>query len=151
MPRGVSTLKAIPCRKPSLGGSWGSHFADERQFLFTRAGRLASDLREYGLTAFCTEDMDRTVQPGEIMIVHGNLHRGMEYPLIKFAIIAESDIFGEEKKKKRREKLYEGEKVKSFMDLSIGDYVVHENHGLGVYKGIEKVEVDGVAKDYIKI
>ena len=117
----------------------------------TRAERLAGDLREYDLSAFCTEDMNRVVQPGEIMIVHGNLHRGMEYPLIKFAIVAESDIFGEEKKKKRRKKLYEGEKVKSFMDLSIGDYVVHENHGLGVYKGIEKVEVDGVAKDYIKI
>ena len=117
----------------------------------TRAERLAKDLQEYELNAFYTEDMDRLVQNGEIMIVHGNLHRGMEYPLIKFAIVAESDIFGEEKKKKRRRRQYEGEKVKNFMDLSIGDYVVHENHGLGVYRGIEKVDVDGVTKDYIKI
>ena len=64
----------------------------------------------------------------------------MEYPLIKFAIVAESDIFGEEKKKKRKKKQGEGEKVRSFMDLSIGDYVVHENHGLGVYRGIEKID-----------
>ena len=64
----------------------------------------------------------------------------MEYPLIKFAIVAESDIFGEEKKKKRRPKIHEGEKVRSFADLSVGDYVIHENHGLGVYQGIEKVE-----------
>ena len=117
----------------------------------TRAKRLAGDLQEYGLTAFYTEDNDRLVQSGEIMIVHGTLHRGMEYPLIKFAIVAESDIFGEEKKKKRKKKLYEGEKVRSFMDLSIGDYVVHENHGLGVYRGMEKIDVDGVTKDYIKI
>lgn len=117
----------------------------------TRAARLAKDLQEYELNAFCTEDMDRIVKSGEIMIVHGNLHRGMEYPLIKFAIVAESDIFGEEKKKKRRRRQREGERVKSFMDLSIGDYVVHENHGLGIYRGIEKVDVDGVTKDYIKI
>ncbi|WP_183771270.1 transcription-repair coupling factor [Catenibacillus scindens] len=117
----------------------------------TRAQRLAKDLTEYDLNAFYTPDMDRIVQSGEIMIVHGSLGRGMEYPLIKFAIVAESDIFGEEKKKKRRPKIHEGEKVRSFADLSVGDYVIHENHGLGVYQGIEKVEVDGVTKDYIKI
>ncbi len=117
----------------------------------TRAERLAKDLQEYDLNAFVSRDPDRIVQNGEIMIIHGNLHRGMEYPLIKFAIVAESDIFGEEKKKKRRRRTQEGEKIRSFMDLSIGDYVVHENHGLGIYRGIEKVEVDGVTKDYIKI
>ena len=74
-----------------------------------------------------------------------------EYPMIKFAVVAESDIFGEEKKKRRKKKLYEGQKIHSFTDLNIGDYVVHENHGLGIYKGIEKVEVDHIEKDYIKI
>ncbi len=117
----------------------------------TRARRLAGDLQEYGLNAFFSQDPDRIAQNGEIMLIHGNLRRGMEYPLIKFAIVAESDIFGEEKKKKRRRRDREGEKVRSFMDLSVGDYVVHENHGLGVYRGIEKVEVEGVTKDYIKI
>lgn len=117
----------------------------------TRAVRLAKDLQEYELNAFFTENPDRPVKNGEIMIIHGNLHRGMEYPLIKFAIVAESDIFGEDKKKKRRKSHYEGQKVKNFMDLSVGDYVVHENHGLGIYRGIEKVDVDGVTKDYIKI
>lgn len=47
MPRGVSTLKAIPRRKPSLGGSWGSHFADERQFLFTQEMAQGVDLFFY--------------------------------------------------------------------------------------------------------
>ena len=46
---------------------------------------------------------------------------------------------------------YSGKKIQSFSDLNIGDYVVHENHGLGIYRGIEKIEVDKVAKDYIKI
>ena len=85
------------------------------------------------------------------MIVHGGFRRGMEYPLVKFVMIAETDIFGEEKKKRKKPKLYQGEKIRGFMDLNIGDYVVHENHGLGIYRGIEKVDVDGVTKDYIKI
>ncbi len=66
-------------------------------------------------------------------------------------VISESDIFGQEKKKKKKRKTYEGKKIQSFSELSVGDYVVHENHGLGVYRGIEKVEVDRVAKDYMKI
>lgn len=117
----------------------------------TRAQRLAGDLRNYELNAFYTEDEGRCVAEGEIMIVHGGFRRGMEYPLVKFVMIAETDIFGEEKKKRKKPKLYQGEKIRGFMDLNIGDYVVHENHGLGIYRGIEKVDVDGVTKDYIKI
>lgn len=117
----------------------------------TRAGRLAADLREYELNSFYTEDLDREVAPGEILVAYGNAHRGYEYPLIKFVVISESDIFGKEKRKKKKRKTYEGKKIQSFTELSIGDYVVHENHGLGVYRGIEKVEVDKVIKDYMKI
>lgn len=117
----------------------------------TRAQRLAKDLQNFELNAFYTADKDRLIQDGEIMVIHGGLRRGFEYPMIKFAVIAETDIFGEEKKKKRRRKIYEGQKIQSFGDLNIGDYVVHENHGLGIYKGIEKIEVDKIEKDYIKI
>ena len=117
----------------------------------TRANRLAADLRDYGLNSFYTEDMNREVCPGEILVAHGNAHRGYEYPLIKFVVISESDIFGKERKNKKKRKTYEGKKIQSFTELSIGDYVVHENHGLGVYQGIEKVEVDKVIKDYMKI
>ena len=117
----------------------------------TRAGRLAADLTENGVTAFYSEDMDRVPEPGEIMTACGNIHRGFEYPLIKFVVISESDVFGKEHKKKKRQKTYEGQKIQSFTELSVGDYVVHENHGLGVYRGIEKIVVDKVAKDYMKI
>lgn len=117
----------------------------------TRANRLAQDLREYELNSFYTDDMNRVVKPGEILVAYGNTHRGYEYPLIKFVIISESDIFGKEKKKKKKRKVYEGQKIQSFTELGIGDFVVHENHGLGIYKGIEKVEVDKVTKDYMKI
>ena len=117
----------------------------------TRAARLAEDLRDEGLNSFYTEDMDRVVSPGEIMTAFGRMKRGFEYPMIKFVMITESDIFGQEKKKKRKKKEYSGKRIQSFSELSVGDYVVHENHGLGIYKGIEKITVDKVAKDYIKI
>ena len=144
----------------------------------TRASRLASDLREYDLRAYCPDVWEaesgnaggdgtvspdsgntvsvntavRKVQPGEILVTYGNLHRGFEYPLLKFVFITEGDMFGVEKKRKRRKKTnYQGKAIQSFTELSVGDYVVHEEHGLGIYKGIEKVERDKVIKDYIKI
>ena len=144
----------------------------------TRASRLASDLREYDLRAYCPDVWEaesgnaggdgtvspdsgntvsvntavRKVQPGEILVTYGNLHRGFEYPLLKFVFITEGDMFGVEKKRKRRKKTnYQGKAIQSFTELSVGDYVVHEEHGLGIYKGIEKVERDRVIKDYIKI
>ncbi len=117
----------------------------------TRAKRLAEDLRVYGLTAFYTENPDREIQSGEIMTFYGRVLKGFEYNLLKFVVISESDIFGAEKKKKKRTKSYEGQKIQNFADLKVGDFVVHENHGLGIYKGIEKVEIEHVVKDYMKI
>lgn len=118
----------------------------------TRASRLAGDLREYDLRAFCPDNEERQVQPGEILVTYGNLHRGFEYPQIKFVVITEGDMFGNEKKKRKRKKTsYEGRKIQSFSELSVGDYVVHEDHGLGIYRGIEKIEREKVVKDYLKI
>ena len=117
----------------------------------TRAKRLAEDLLDEGLSSFYTEDYDHALVEGQIMVCYGKVHRGYEYPLLQFAVITESDIFGGEKKKKKRHITYEGEKIQTFTDLNVGDFVVHENHGLGIYKGIEKIEVDRKVKDYIKI
>ena len=116
----------------------------------TRAERLAKDLQEHQLSAFYSQDYDRQIQPGEIMVVYGHAKKGFEYPLIKFAVMTESDIFGQEQKKKKK-KNYSGSRIQDFAELSIGDFVVHEKHGLGIYRGIEKVEVDRIVKDYIKI
>ncbi len=117
----------------------------------TRANRLAQDLSAEGLNAFYTQEQDHEVKPGEVMVAYGKIKKGYEYPDLRFVVISESDIFGRERKKKKKRRTYEGEKIQSFSDLNVGDYVVHENHGLGIYRGIEKVEVDKVVKDYIKI
>ena len=117
----------------------------------TRASRLAQDLRGYELPAFFDDNPERLVQKGEIMVIQGNLRRGFEYPALKFIMISESDIFGAEKKKRKKKTEYSGQKLQSFHELTYGDYVVHEDQGVGIYRGIEKIEVDKVTADYIKI
>lgn len=65
----------------------------------TRAKRLAEDLRDYDLSSFYSEDMDREVQPGEIMVAYGHVTQGYEYPMLKFMVISETDIFGQTEEK----------------------------------------------------
>ena len=117
----------------------------------TRGRRLAEDLQDYDLRAFFSEDEERVLSPGEIMVTSGSARRGYEYPLIRFVVITESDIFGRVKRKKRRPARREGTVISSWTDLTPGDYVVHESHGLGVFRGVEKIEVGHVLKDYVKI
>lgn len=118
----------------------------------TRARRIAQDLNEAGITAVYSEDAAREVLPGEVFCFYGYIRRGFEYPDQKFCVIAESDIFGTPKNKKKKRSLIDPSKaVHDFAQLSVGDLVVHETHGLGMYQGIEQVEVDHVVKDYIKI
>ena len=114
----------------------------------TRANRIVNQLIEYDLLAYYSEDEDKKINPGEIMVTYGNLHRGFLYPMLKFAVITESDIFGVKKKKKEKKSHYQGQRIS---DLKPGDYVVHENYGLGIYRGTERQIVDKVTKDYIKI
>ena len=86
----------------------------------TRAKRLAEDLRDYNLSSFYSEDMDREVKPQEIMTAYGHVAEGYEYPMLKFTVISETDIFGKIRKKKKRKK-YEGQKIASFAELKPGD------------------------------
>lgn len=117
----------------------------------TRAKRLAQDLSNEEIFAYYTEDLDKEVSPSQVMVIYGRLRQGFEYPLLNLVFISESDIFSVNKKKKRHVKAYDGTKIKSMNELSVGDYVVHESHGLGIYQGIEQVTVDKVTKDYMKI
>ncbi|MCR5419836.1 MAG: transcription-repair coupling factor [Lachnospiraceae bacterium] len=134
----------------------------------TRAARLAEDIRNSGedieyngesgnkgtkelINAYYSENYDRIIEPGEVMVSYGRIRQGFEYPLIKFVVISESDIFTVQKKKKKRAKYDGGVKIRDFSELNVGDYVVHESHGLGIYRGIEQVTVSHVTKDYMKI
>ena len=117
----------------------------------TRAQRIVDDLGKLDIPAFYSEDFSKDYEKGLIIVTYGSLHKGFEYPVLSFVVIAENDIFTSKRIKKLKKKKHDGKNIASFNELNIGDYVVHENHGLGVYKGIEKIKVDGVEKDYIKI
>ena len=118
----------------------------------TRAKRLVEELREDGVESFYSEDPGRQLQDGEIETYYGHVRRGFEYPEIKFAVISESDIFTATQKKKRKKKKFaQGEIIREFTDLKVGDYVIHEDYGLGIYRGVEQVEVEGAKRDYLRI
>jgi len=118
----------------------------------TRAERLANDLKDRGIEAFYLPKLDMEIPRGKVAVSYGSLHKGFEYPLIKFVVVSETDLIGKSnKRKKTRKKKFKGSKIDSFTELKVGDYVVHENYGIGIFRGTEKIEIDEVSKDYIKI
>lgn len=87
-----------------------------------------------------------------VTIKNGTLSRGMEFIDDKYIIISDRDIFGTQKKKTRKPKKYKNAKpIKAFTEIKPGDYVVHENHGVGKYVGIRQMEIQGIKKDYMHI
>lgn len=116
----------------------------------TRADRLAKNLREYDLLAFTSDKPYIDIKESEILVSYGNIKKGFEYENALFMLISESDIYGTKKAVKKN--ISSKSKVSiSLNELNVGDYVVHENYGIAIYKGIEIIERDGVAKDYIKL
>ena len=88
--------------------------------------------------------------PQLVSIVQGTLLNGFELPAARLVLITEKDIFGRQKKKLLTRK-EQGEKISHFSDIKVGDYVVHVNHGIGKYLGVETLDVGGVHKDYLHI
>ncbi|MCR4609013.1 MAG: transcription-repair coupling factor [Eubacterium sp.] len=118
----------------------------------TRAKRLAANLRDNEIPAFFSDNRERELKAREVMVTTGNLEEGYELSGVKLAVISESDIFSNNKvRKKKHLPKYQGNQINTLDEISVGDYVVHERHGIGIYKGIEKVETDGRIRDYINI
>lgn len=119
----------------------------------TRARRMMDELAKDEITAAFTEDENAKLLPGSITIMYGYVGRGFEYPMLKFSVISENDIFGDRIRKKKRKKnhTYGGSRITSLDDLHPGDYIVHETYGLGIYRGIEKIATGDCVKDYIKL
>ena len=114
-----------------------------------RAERLQAALDEQGVHAAIREEKDLLSEPGPV-ILPVSLNRGMILPGEKLCIIADSDIFGAGYRKPRRS-VRAGEKLEAFTDLHEGDYVVHEHHGIGIFRGITRVQTEGTARDYLLI
>ncbi|MBN1072867.1 transcription-repair coupling factor [Clostridium botulinum] len=117
-----------------------------------RGERLVDTLRDRGVESSYRDKIEQ-IQFGEVVITCGNQLKGFEYPEYKVCVISDKEVFGEAKRKlKPKNKKKKGiSKIKSFNELKPGDYVVHVNHGIGVYKGIKQIDVSGHKRDYLDI
>lgn len=116
-----------------------------------RVTKLESVLADYDIEAAIL-DGDGQLMPGIVQVIEGDLQAGFELPMQKLAVLTEEELFKKRvKKTKRRQKLSNAERIKSYSELNVGDYVVHVNHGIGRYLGMETLEINGNHKDYIHI
>lgn len=159
------TLVSIPAKQlPSYAGSAQTAAEDVAAYLKQgyRVVVLAGDMRraqvlqgffkERNIKALLYEKLEKMPGEGSCCITVGALSAGMEYPNLKLAVISDSQIIKvREKGRIRRKAPADGLKINSYADLSPGDLVVHETHGIGRFAGIVKMKVDGFEKDYVKI
>ena len=116
-----------------------------------RGQRLGSALREKGIECIYIYDKNRPIKSSQVFIISGTINGGFEYSDIKFVLISDKEVFGTNKKKISRPIKKNREKITDFSDLKIGSYVVHENHGIGQYLGVEQLDIQGIKKDYLTI
>lgn len=118
----------------------------------SRGERLVKELFAQGIMAGIVENLeDANLMPGTVNVSRGSLSRGFEYPQMKLAVYSDHELFDEKTRRKTKRKRNSASSIESFTDLKVGDYVVHQSHGIGVFRGLEKIVVDGVNKDYLKI
>ena len=117
-----------------------------------RAGVLQNFFQERDIPALVYQELTRLPEPGKAAIAIGAISAGMEYPALRLAVLTDAQLLRHSSKKSTKHKLPPGrQRIESCADLSVGDYVVHENHGIGRFAGIVRMQVDGFDKDYIKI
>ena len=118
----------------------------------TRGERLVKTLRDRDVESVYKDEVNN-IELGQAVVTFGNLMKGFEYPDLKICVISDKEVFGEAKKslpKKTNKKKGVG-KITSFAELKPGDYVVHANHGIGVFKGIKQIDIAGNTRDYLDI
>ena len=159
------TLLSIPAKQlPSYAGNAQAAAEDLKIYLKQnyrvvilagderRAKVLQEFLREHGMPVLIRTEVETLPDYGACCIGVGALSSGMEYPALRLAILTDAQLIrGKNKKKTARKLPADRQKIESYSDLSVGDYVVHETHGIGRFAGIVKMQVDGFEKDYIKL
>ncbi len=121
----------------------------------TRAERFVKELQDENVNAYIVESLDNKIPNGAVGIFIGELSSGFIDEVDKFFIFTEKDLFGIEPERKRRilkNKHRDGYvPINDLGELKLGDYIIHENYGVGVFKGITRLEVENVEKDYVKV
>ena len=150
---GVERLDEIRALSVRQAPSFNGHM----ELLDTELSRFVD--RGYDVTVVCSsserlanmkEFLDRSGLLARVTLRQGDLSRGFEYTDEKILYISEADIFPHTKQRRRQHR-EKGQEIRTFSDIQKGDYVVHENHGIGQFTGVEKLEIQGGIRDYLKI
>ncbi|MGI6578060.1 MAG: transcription-repair coupling factor [Eubacteriales bacterium] len=148
---------------PSYGGSIDTAVSDIQHYVGrsysvsvlckneTRAKNLAEILQENGISASLDLGLAKLPQKGHCTVAIGSITAGFEYPSLRIAVITEGQIAAERYKSRKARRKTSRERVRSYEDLTPGDLVVHEHHGIAKFMGIVTMEVDDVKRDYIKL
>ncbi len=155
---------SIPCRQ---GSSYQNHMEllindiqqlkDKNSRIVVLSGpsgrghRLVETLATNDIMSNYSDIYEKDIQEGEVVVTRGSLQKGFEYPTIGFVVISDKEVFGQDKRIKKARSKHDGKKIKAFSDLNVGDFVVHQAHGIGQYIGIEKLAVGEIKRDYLKI
>ncbi|MCT4612682.1 MAG: transcription-repair coupling factor [Clostridia bacterium] len=133
------------------------HYVKEKYKILLLAGnenrglRFEKELNDKNILSVYKNHIEIPLHEGIVTIHHGSFKKGFEYVDEKFVVISDREFFGDENKKVKRAKYTGGKKIENFTELKLNDYVVHVNHGIGVYRGIERMTVNSIIKDYLKI
>ena len=152
-------------RLPSYGGSFETAVSDIAYYkeagfktvILCRDTRRAALLREHlderGINTSLDHSLHALPDFGNCVVTVGDLSAGMEYTGMRLAIITEGQMIvqADPRKARKVKEKSNRERLQSFTDLSPGDLVVHDQHGIGRFVGFFKIPVDGVEKDYVKI
>jgi transcription-repair coupling factor (superfamily II helicase) len=118
-----------------------------------RARRLERVFQDYEIEADIVLNNEEAIKSSRPVITLGNLQTGFELPIQHLVVVTESEVFTKKQRKasKLRTNLSNAERIKSYTELVAGDFVVHVNHGIGKYLGIETLDINGIHKDYLHI
>lgn len=114
-----------------------------------RQERIRLSLEGLGFNPKIVEDLDEKILSNEIFIVPGMIQSGFEYSDLKLAILNHREIYGTTKKTTRKRSA--DEEPIDFSTIKVGDYVVHESHGIGIYNGTQQIDMSGIKRDYMVV
>ena len=116
-----------------------------------QSARLAAILAPHGITARTDEPFTRRLSAGRVAICQGHLSAGFVWPADGLAVVTETEIFGPRTRRAARRPKSVRTDLLSFSDLKQGDLVVHDEHGIGRYEGLAKLELEGTVNDFLLI
>lgn len=117
-----------------------------------RAKKINNLLHENGIESILSDKRNMEIRSSQVVVLRANIGKGFFYPDIKYQVITDREMVGSNKVvSKKKKKKVKSSKIESFLELKVGDYVVHENSGVGQYTGIEQISVGGIKKDYLKV